>query len=293
MQSCSKNIILNPLGGGNDTYTITKQTEFLELADGLSKKKFTRGGKTTSTVSCEELASILNKRMKEKSGGQNQRLAIMLGWLTKDKTEPIAANIPNEDRSQFSQVKYKFFLDAKFEISNRCCTEMKKNPAHEYHKRTGRNPITAQMASESRLRTQKWIQNGCNGFNLKIPTSNPMSFWTEQDVLQYIYERKLPICSVYGDVVEDFTAEGKIEGQMSFIEEKKIYKTTGCDRTGCVLCSFGAHCEKKGEGRFERLKVTHPKFYELLDICKNNGVTYREAIEWTNKHLDQNHQIWL
>ena len=285
---------LKSIRGGNDTYTITKQTEFLELADGLSKKKFTRGGKTTSTVSCEESASILNKRMKEKSGGQNQRLAIMLGWLTKDKTEPIAANIPNEDRSQFSQTKYKFFLEAPFEISNRCCNTMKKEPAHEYHRRTGRNPITATMADESRLRTQKWIQNGCNGFHLSIPTSNPMSFWTEQDVLQYIYERKLPICSVYGDVVEDFNKEGKIEGQMSLWEnDKPILKTTGCKRTGCILCSFGAHCEKKGEGRFERLKVTHPKFYELLDICENNGVTYREAIEWTNEHLDPNHQIWL
>ena len=35
---------LKSIRGGNDTYTITKQTEFLELADGLSKKKFTRGG---------------------------------------------------------------------------------------------------------------------------------------------------------------------------------------------------------------------------------------------------------
>jgi 3'-phosphoadenosine 5'-phosphosulfate sulfotransferase (PAPS reductase)/FAD synthetase len=285
MNPSLENTTLRQLGGGNDTITIAKRQNFLEHADDRAIQKFTRGGKTTSIENSEELASILNKRMKEKSGGQNQRLAIMLGWLTKEQT--IKANIPNEDRSQFSQTKYKFFLEAKFEISNRCCTEMKKNPAHEYHKRTGRNPITAQMASESRLRTQKWIQNGCNGFHLSIPTSNPMSFWTEQDVLQYIYERKLPICSVYGEVVEDFNKEGKIEGQMSLLEnDKPILKTTGCKRTGCMLCGFG--CHMKDDNRFLQLKETHPKMYGLLDVCKNNGVTFREAIEWTNEHGNLN-----
>ena len=202
--------------------------------------------------------------------------------------------ITDEYSQRYDKSKYKFFLSAQFTLSDKCCNKMKKEPIHKYSKETGRLPITAQMAEESLLRTQKWIKNGCNGFNMKSPISNPMSFWTEQDVLQYIYERKLPICSVYGEVVEDFNKEGKIEGQISLWEnDKPILKTTGCSRTGCILCSFGAHCEKKGEGRFERLKVTHPKFYELLDICKNNGVTYREAIEWTNEHLDPKHQIWL
>ena len=50
--------------------------------------------------------------------------------------------------------------------------------------------MTAQMASESRLRTSQWLKNGCNGFNMKSPISNPMSFWTEQDVLLYIRVRQ-------------------------------------------------------------------------------------------------------
>ena len=264
----------------------------VKYADLKSTQNLTGGGTTESIENSEELANLLNERMTGRQGGNNQRLAIMLGWYTREKT--IKANIPDKDRSQFSQERWKFFLDAPFEISNKCCTIMKKNPSHDYNKKTGRHPMLASMADESRLRMQKWLENGCNGFHLKEPVSNPMSFWTEQDVLQYIYEHNLPICSVYGDVVEDYEAEGMIDGQMSLLENKKtIYKTTGCNRTGCVLCSFGAHCEKKGEGRFERLKGTHPKFYELLDICKNNGVTYRESIEWTNEHLDPNHQIWL
>lgn len=236
-----------------------------------------------------ELANMLNERMVNKQGGNNQRLAIMLGWLAKDKNEPIKANIPDEEKSNFSLEKWNFFLESEFEISNKCCNVMKKNPAHDYHKKTGRNPITAQMADESKLRLQKWLQNGCNGFNLKIPTSNPMSFWTEQDILQYIKKYNIPICSVYGDVVIDYKKLGETKGQILLFETgDEPLKTTGCNRTGCVLCGFGCHLEKPGEGRFEMLRETHPKFYRLLDICQNNGVTYREAIEWVNEHSNLN-----
>ena len=113
-------------------------------------------------MNCEELAKILNGRIKARSGGNNLRLAIMLGWFTNNKENPIQANIPDDNVSIFSQEQYKFFLDAPFEISNKCCNIMKKNPAHSYYKQTGRCPITATMADESRLRKQKWLQNGCN-----------------------------------------------------------------------------------------------------------------------------------
>lgn len=163
---------------------------------------------------------------------------------------------------------------------------MKKEPAHQYTKLTGRFPITAQMADESKLRQQKWLQNGCNGFHLKIPTSNPMSFWTENDVLTYIVKNNLKICSVYGDVVEDYG--NQLDGQMNlgdfgFYEKEKKYKCTGCKRTGCMLCGFGCHIEKS-PNRFELLKQTHSGMYKLLDVVKNNGVTMREAIEWINEH---------
>ena len=228
--------------------------------------------------------------MKNRTGGSNQRLAIMLGMLTNDKENPIKANIPSKDRSAFSQEKYKFFLDAPFEISNKCCNVMKKEPAHNYHKQTGRNPIIATMATESRLRTQKWLENGCNGFDLKIPTSNPMAFWTEQDVLLYIKEKNLPICSVYGDVVIDYSSMGQCDNQMSFSNygifdnERPLLRTTGCTRTGCVLCGFGCHLEKEPNQRFVNLKKSHPKFHNLLNIVQNNGVTYAEAIDWVNEH---------
>ena len=51
------------------------------------------------------------------------------------------------------------------------------------------------------LWTMNWLKNGCNGFDMKSPISNPMSFWTEQDVLEYIYHNGIPIADVYGEVV--------------------------------------------------------------------------------------------
>jgi len=221
-------------------------------------------------------------------------LAMMLGWRTKNLPNQgvlIQANIPKGERANYNQERYKFFLEAPFEISNACCNRLKKEPLHRYSKQTGRLPITAQMAEESRLRTQKWIQNGCNGFQMRSPISNPMAFWTENDVLQYIAENNLPICSVYGEVVEDYGDQ--LDGQMDLsdyglAEPDKKYKTTGCSRTGCMLCGFGCHMEKPGEGRFEMLKETHPKMYSMLDLVENNGYTFRQAIEWTNEHGNLN-----
>lgn len=200
--------------------------------------------------------------------------------------------VTNETSKMWDYSKYKFFLNAPFEISNMCCSVMKKTPIHKYSKETGRYGITAQMASESRLRTTHWLKNGCNGFDMKNPVSNPMSFWTDQDVLLYIKTYNLPIRSVYGEVVVDSDKEGQLEGQLRIDDvidcsqqemKEKPLKTTGCSRTGCMLCGFGCHLEKS-PNRFEQLKETHPGMYKLLDVVKNNGVTFREAIEWTNEH---------
>lgn len=248
------------------------------------------------------------------------RVKILFGAMTK-------GNIPSGERSRFSCERYKFFLDADFEISSECCKAMKKAPAHSYAKRTGRKPMTAQMASESRLRTQQWLKNGCNGFDMKTPISNPMSFWTEQDVLLYItlylkppYEKawndvqyahgskrkkarkflkkwnyiKCGIASVYGDIVTDFTKMGQIEGQISMADigifdlERPALKTTGCERTGCMFCGYGCHLEKS-PGRFERMKLTHPKQYEyIMKSWEAGGLGFKEIIDWINEHGNLN-----
>lgn len=199
-------------------------------------------------------------------------------------------------RSKFNCVRYIPMLSMDFMTSDRCCDIMKKDPAHKYAEESGKVAITAQMACESRMRMQKWFENGCNAFETRNPVSNPMSFWTEQDVLLYIksHEKEMvqrriddlekkygcpleeiidtetgkpayprdeitPICSVYGDIVPE-------NDQFTMNHNCKL-KTTGCKRTGCVYCGFGCHLEK-GQTRFQRLKETHPKQY---DFCINGG----------------------
>lgn len=167
----------------------------------------------------------------------------------------------NGDKSRYNCEKYKPLLYSDFNVSSSCCNVMKKNPVKQYAKKTGKMPITAQMASESFLREQQWIKKGCNAFNSKQPISNPMSFWTEQDVLRYIKLNGIKIADVYGFVAADK------DGQQALDDCGCKLCTTGCNRTGCIFCGFGAHLEK-GEGKFERLKRTHPKQY---DFCMNGG----------------------
>lgn len=150
-------------------------------------------------------------------------------------------------------------------ISNYCCQKIKKDPLNAYKRRTHRYPIMATMAEESRLRKQAWIRTGCNAFEGKIQ-SKPMSFWTEQDVFQYIVENDLEICSVYGDIVA-VDEDGNEYDPHNLLFDGCRLKCTGCDRTGCIYCGFGAHLER-GETRFQRLAKTHPRQYEY---CMGGG----------------------
>lgn len=186
----------------------------------------------------------------------------------------------NGKLSMFNYGKYKPLLDVDFNVSDECCAVMKKAPMKEFKKRSGKVPIIATMACESKNREMVWLQTGCNAFEGKNAQSKPMSFWTEQDVLQYIKENDLPIASVYGEVVhevepdqlrlEDFGVENCGRDKLT---------TTGCDRTGCIFCAFGCHLDKV-ESRFERLKKTHPRQYEY---CIGGGEYDEDGIWKPNK----------
>lgn len=95
--------------------------------------------------------------------------------------------LTDELSRMYDKSKYGFILDAPFKVSNLCCKVMKKNPLREYAKETGRCAhFTGMMAEESMMRRAQWLKHGCNSFEGENPSSNPMSFWTEQDVLEYI-----------------------------------------------------------------------------------------------------------
>ena len=185
--------------------------------------------------------------------------------------------------------KWKFLIDAPFRISNYCCDVMKKKPAHKYDKTTDRKPFIGTMADESRQRKKQWMQNGCNAFNKKNPSSQPLSFWTEQDILHYIKINDLKIAQIYGDVV--YKDEDGMVYDNDLFSAYMPLATTGVGRTGCVFCMFGITQDTE---RFLRLKEAEPnkydyvmrggKFDESGMWIPHNGLGYKFVIDWINEH---------
>lgn len=163
-----------------------------------------------------------------------------------------------------SFIRWRFLSKAPFKISEYCCDVMKKRPFKCYEKDTGNHAIIGTMTSEGRLRETSWMNFGCNAFSARHPMSRPMSFWSEDDILQYINDNNITIPTVYGDVVK----------------ECDHWKTTGEHRTGCMFCLIGVNHEK-GENRFQRMHRTHPKIYDycmdklgMREILDYIGVSY-------------------
>ena len=155
--------------------------------------------------------------------------------------------------------KWKFLIDAPFEISHNCCNVMKKRPLKKYEKISNKYPVIGIMAEESILRKKDIEKNGCNMFDVKRPISRPLSFWVESDIWDYI--------KTYN------------------INYSKIYDM-GYKRTGCMFCGFGVHLEDNDlfqQGRFELMKQTHPKIYDY--IMSEKGLNYNYILSYIrNKH---------
>lgn len=216
-------------------------------------------------ISKEVAQAIHDARTRSRTTGADVRGTSMYEYYFSPESDH------NKRFTGYCRLKYDPLLDMPFRISHLCCNVMKKKPAKQYAKETGRKPIMGTMAIESTLRRSKWLRHGCNAFDLKEPTSQPMSFWTEQDVLRYIKEFNIPYCSVYGDIREKATT-GIDDQQMTLFEcpscqnSNNTLVTTGCDRTGCIFCAFAAN--RHGDERFIRLRETHPRQY---DYCINGG----------------------
>lgn len=202
--------------------------------------------------------------------GQQYRIDRLNGTL-KDK---------QGNKSLYNQEKYAYLLDAPFEISHYCCNVMKKKPAHYFEKNTGKKAILGTMTGESSLRQSAWLRTGCNAFEGKRPLSTPMSFWTEQDVLQYLKITNIPYATVYGELVP----KSKVIGQLAIDEVPTALMTTGVNRTGCMFCMFGVHLEQE-PNRFQRMKITHPKQYDYC-IREENGLGLAKVLDFIGVKYD-------
>lgn len=213
----------------------------------------------------KEISEAISVARRIRNGSKEWKLKhnSKTSWIDSKRAELLGKE---EQRRAYNKTKWlPLCMETEFLISNRCCFEMKKYPFAEYKKESGLQPIVGTLAEESRLREQAWIRGGCNVFDGRHKSSQPMSFWTEQDVLMYIIENNLEISSVYGDIVS-VDDDGIEHTPMPGVESGKL-KCTGCDRTGCIFCGFGAHLQKGGD-RFINLAKTHPKQYEY---CMGGG----------------------
>lgn len=160
--------------------------------------------------------------------------------------------------------KWKFLLNAPFEVSNYCCTVMKKLPAKSYYRKSKLKPIIGTMAQDSRMRQQKYLQNGCSIFSSNYPISTPLSFWLEQDIWEYIKQFNVTYSKIYD---------------------------MGYQRTGCMWCMFGVHMEEE-PNRFQLMQDTHPQIYDycinklgcgkVMDYC---GIKYKKEEQCEQQEL--------
>lgn len=92
-------------------------------------------------------------------------------------------------------------------------------------------------------------------FKVKYATirSAPFAIFSRQDLLQLAIDLNVPVPEIYG------TIERKEDGTLY---------TTKAQRTGCSMCGFGIHLEKRPH-RFDLLRERNPKEWQywMYECC--------------------------
>lgn len=174
-----------------------------------------------------------------------------------------------DERGKFGKIaeKWKILIDAPFDTSERCCDIMKKGPFKQYVKETGSVPYIGITQDEGFKRAHLYAHTGCNVYDGRTIKSQPLGFWTKQDVLRYVIENDIEICSVYGDIQRN---------------QEGTYFLTGEQRTGCMFCAFGVHLEKQ-PNRFQRMRVNYPKHYRIcMNPVEEGGLGMKTVLEYIN-----------
>jgi 3'-phosphoadenosine 5'-phosphosulfate sulfotransferase (PAPS reductase)/FAD synthetase len=156
-------------------------------------------------------------------------------------------NNPNaKRRAQIDEIKNKYadFINSPLRISDKCCDELKKKLSHGYARNSGKKPIIATLAIESRNRMISYLNHGCNTFEGAYIKSTPMGMWSRKDVLEYIAKNNIQIAQCYGAEIKD--------GECIL---------HGCKQTGCMFCGFG----KGVNFAYKILKSKYPEYYNSLN----------------------------
>ncbi len=165
---------------------------------------------------------------------KNSRIKLAMKWLEK------FGGYANEEEG----TDYK---TPPFKVSSKCCYYLKEKPCDDWAKENNSVPFLGLMASEGGRRAKSLMLNGCNYFGKSTIRSAPFAIFTRQDLLQLALDLNVPVPEIYG------TIERREDGTLY---------TTKAQRTGCSMCGFGIHLEKRPH-RFDQLKERNPKEWEF------------------------------
>ena len=133
-----------------------------------------------------------------------------------------------------------------FLVSSKCCDIMKEKPCEMWAKEHNSKPFLGLMASEGGRRQEALEEHGCNYFGKSTIRSAPFAPFMRNDILQLALDLGVHVPEIYGEIKRD--------------ENGNLY-TTGAQRTGCEMCGFGIHMEKRPH-RFDKLYDRNPKAWE-------------------------------
>lgn len=144
---------------------------------------------------------------------------------------------------------------APFKVSDKCCYYLKEKPCDDWAKEHHSVPFLGLMASEGGRRQKSLMIHGCNYFGKSTTRSCPFAIFDRQDLLRLALELEVPVPEIYGEIVRD--PDGTL-------------RTTKAQRTGCSMCGFGIHLEKRPH-RFDRLYIQNPKEWDfwMNKCCKD------------------------
>ena len=182
-----------------------------------------------------------------------------------------------------------------FLVSDKCCYYLKEKPCNDYAKESGRWPYMGLMASEGGRRQKTLMINGCNYISPTTKRSCPFATFMRQDILTLALEMNewyLTHQELFdGEPIESIIPT--IYGTIQANEDGNL-RTTRAQRTGCSMCAFGLHKEKRPH-RFDRLYQDNPKeweFWMFNVVQRNDGSKYGWGhifdyigIEWRHPEL--------
>lgn len=205
---------------------------------------------------------------------KNSRMKLPQKWLE------LFAGYENENEGVNYQI-------APFKVSNKCCKFLKEEPCDRWAKENNSAPFLGLMASEGGQREEALVEHGCNYFGKSVIRSAPFAPFMRQDILQLALDLNVPIPEIYGKISR------KADGELY---------TTEAQRTGCSMCGFGIHMEKRPH-RFDKLRERNVKEWDFwMNKCCTDPDTGEKfgwgrvldyiGVEWEDEYFDMDkHQM--